>query len=124
MAKSAECLLLSVEMDMKPGEETPRFSIRSAKPLSGLVSASRLKMEMDVEKVEALHALCHIMGPLQGGKSELVIRAPASDGRTAHIVLGRKFQLDAEIKIQIEAIDGIANVRLAPLSSPHLSLVR
>ncbi|MFC4292163.1 DNA polymerase III subunit alpha [Sphingorhabdus arenilitoris] len=123
-AKSSECLLLNVEMDMKPGEETPRLSIRSAKPLSGLVGASRLKMELDVEKAEALHALSHLLGPLQGGKSELVIRTPADGGRTAHIVLGRKFQLDADLKSQVEAIDGVANVRLAPLASSHLSLVR
>jgi DNA polymerase III subunit alpha len=123
-AKETECLLLNVEMDMKAGEETPRFSIRSAKPLSSLASATRLKMEMDVTQPEALQALALLMEPLHGGKSEIIIRAPANDGRRAHIILGRKFQLDADLKAQVEAITGIANVQLAPLSASHLSLVR
>jgi DNA polymerase III subunit alpha len=123
-AKEAACLLLNVEMDMKVGEETPRFSIKSAKPLQGLVSVSRLKMEMDVGTQDALHELARMLAPLQGGKSELIIRTPADFGRFAHIVLGRRFQLDAELKAQLEAIDGIANVQLAPLSVSHLSLVR
>ena len=123
-AKTAECLLLNVEMDRKAGEDIPRFSIRSAKILSGLANASRLKMEMDVSRPEALHELAHLLAPLQGGKSELIIRTPADDGRMAHIVVGRRFQLGNELKLQLEAIDGIANVQLAPLSASHLSLVR
>ena len=123
-AKEAACLLLTVEMDMRAGEETPRFAIRSAKPLSGLVSASRLKLQMDVAKPEALHELARLLAPLQGGKSELVVRTPADGGRNAHIVLGRRFQLDAEIADKLKTIDGIANVELAPLGTPHLSMVR
>jgi DNA polymerase III subunit alpha len=123
-AKEAACLLLTVEMDMRAGEETPRFAIRSAKPLSGLVSASRLKLQMDVAKPEALHELAHLLGPLQGGKSELVVRTPADGGRNAHIILGRRFQLSAEIADKLKTIDGIANVVLAPLGTPHLSMVR
>jgi DNA polymerase III subunit alpha len=123
-AKETECLLLNVEMDMKAGEETPRFSIRSAKPLSSLVSATRLKMEMDVNRPEALQALARLLEPLHGGKSELIISTPVNDGRRAHIILGRKFQLNAEMKAQVEAIEGIMNVQLAPLSASHLSLVR
>jgi DNA polymerase III subunit alpha len=123
-AKETECLLLNVEMDMKAGEETPRFSIRSAKPLSSLISVTRLKMEMDVNQPEALQALARLLEPLHGGKSELVISTPVNDGRRAHIILGRKFQLNAEMKAQVEAIEGITNVQLAPLSASHLSLVR
>lgn len=123
-AKETECLLLSMEMDMKAGEETPRFSIKSARPLSGLTSATRLKMEMDVDRPEALHELSRLLAPLQGGKSELIVRTPADEGRMVHVMLGRKYQLDSEIKAQVEAINGIANVKLAPLSVTHLSLVR
>jgi DNA polymerase III subunit alpha len=121
-AKEAACLLLNVEMDMRAGEETPRFAVRSAKPLNGLVSVSRLKLQMDVAKPEALLTLAHLLGPLQGGRSELVVRTPASDGRNAHIVLGRRFQFDAEIADKVREIDGIANVELAPLGAPNLSM--
>ncbi len=124
LAKEAACLLLTVEMDMRAGEETPRFAIRSAKLLSGLVSASRLKLQMDVDKPEALHELAHLLAPLQGGKSELVVRTPADSGRNAHIVLGRRFQLGTEIADKLKAIEGITNVELAPLGDSHLSMIR
>jgi DNA polymerase III subunit alpha len=122
-AKESACLLLNVEMDMRAGEETPRFAIRSAKPLDGLVGASRLKMQIDVLKPEALSQLAILLSTLQGGKSELVVKTAAHDGRFAHIVLGRKFLLDAEVASKVRAIDGIDNVQLAPLTSVHLSIV-
>ncbi len=122
-AKESACLLLNVEMDMRPGEETPRFAIRSARPLDGLVGASRLKMQMDVAKPEAMNQLALLLAQLRGGKSELVVKTPAGGGRFAHIVLGRRFQLDAETASKVRAIDGIDNVQLAPLTSVHLSIV-
>lgn len=123
-AAQSSCLLLIVEMDMPAGEDMPRFSIKSARPLQAMTNASRLKMEMDVVTPEALQELAKMLAPLQGGKSHLVIRTPAAGGQHAHIMLGRQFQLDAELKRQFETIDGIANVQLAPLPAKHLSLVK
>ncbi len=122
-AKELACLLLSVEMDMRPGEELPRFAIRSAKPLDGLYSAARLKMQMEVAKPEALSLLADLLAPLHGGKSELVVKTPISNGKFAHIVLGRRFKLDAEIADKMRAIDGVQNVELAPLGFVPLSVV-
>ncbi|MEE9433968.1 MAG: DNA polymerase III subunit alpha [Sphingorhabdus sp.] len=122
-SKESACLLLDVEMDMPPGEEVPRFAIRSAKPLSALANVARLKMAIRVESEAAIQELSHLIAPLQGGRCELVVRAPAGEGKWADIVLGRKFLFDAEVKAQVEAIDGVANVELAPLANSHLSLV-
>ena len=121
-AKSAECLLLGVEMDMRPGDEVPSFTVKSAKLLSSLVSATRLKMLLDVTHERAISELAQLVQPLHGGKSELVIKARTHDGRAAHIVLGRRYQLDASLLEQVKAIDGVANVELAPLA-PVLALV-
>ncbi len=121
-AKSAECLLLGVEMDMRPGDEVPSFTVKSAKLLSSLVSATRLKMLLDVTNERAIGELAQLVEPLHGGKSELVIKTRTDDGRAAHIVLGRRYQLDASLLEQVKAIDGVANVELAPLA-PVLALV-
>lgn len=121
-AKSAECLLLGVEMDMRPGDEVPSFTVKSAKLLSSLVSATRLKMLLDVTDERAIGELAQLVEPLHGGKSELVIKTRTADGRAAHIVLGRRYQLDASLVEQVKAIDGVANVELAPLA-PVLALV-
>ncbi len=121
-AKEAECLLLGVEMDMRAGDEVPSFTVKSAKLLSSLVGVTRLKMQLDVTSETGLRELAQLVEQLHGGKSELVIKTRADDGRWAHIVLGRRFQLDATLLDKIKAIDGIGNVELAPLA-PVLALV-
>ena len=121
-AKEAECLLLGVEMDMRPGDEVPSFTVKSAKLLSSLVSVTRLKMQLDITSETGLRELAQLVEPLHGGKSELVIKTRAADGRWAHIMLGRRFQLDAALLDKVKAIDGIGNVELAPLA-PVLALV-
>ena len=109
-------------MDMRPGDEVPSFTVKSAKLLSSLVSVTRLKMQLDVTSETGMRELAQLVEPLHGGKSELVIRTRAEDGRWAHIMLGRRFQLDAALLDKVKAIDGIGNVELAPLA-PVLALV-
>lgn len=121
-AKDAACLLLHCEMDMRAGDEVPSFTVKSAKPLSNLTSVSRLKMQLDVSSEAALSELAQLVEPLHGGKSELVVKTRTDDGRWAHIVLGRRYQLDAALLDKVKSIDGVGNVELAPLG-PHLALV-
>jgi hypothetical protein len=52
----------------------------------------------------------------------LVIKTRADDGRFVHIVLGRRFQIEASLLDQVRTIEGIENVELAPLG-PVLALV-
>jgi DNA polymerase III subunit alpha len=121
-ARDAQCLLLGVEMDMRAGDEVPSFTVKSAKPLSSLVSATRLKMQLDVTSETGLRELARLIEPLHGGKSELVIKTRTGDGRWAHIMLGRRYQLDGALLDKVKAIDGVGNVELAPLA-PVLALV-
>lgn len=121
-AKEAACLLLHCEMDMRAGDEVPSFTVKSAKPLSSLTGVSRLKMQLDVTSEQAFAHLAEIVAPLQGGKSELIIKTRTADGHWTRIALGRRYQLDASLLDKLKAIDGIANVELAPLG-PVLALV-
>jgi len=70
----------------------------------------------------AMSQLAQIVVPLDGGRSELVVKTRTADGRWVHIVLGRRFQIDASLLDQLRNIDGIENVELAPLG-PVLALV-
>ena len=121
-AKEAEPLLLHCEMDMRPGDEAPSFSVKSAKPLSSLTSVSRLKMQLDVTHESAISVLAQMVEPLQGGRSELVIKTRTADGRWVHINLGRRYRIDASFLDQVRAIDGVENVELAP-AGPVLAVV-
>lgn len=121
--KSAECLLLNVEMDLPSGEEIPRIAIRSAKPLAGLVSNTQFKMLLDIKSVDAFLRLQGLILPLGGGRGEVVARTRTANGKTADIVLGRKFRLDVELVEKVKDIQGVENVELAPVK-PHLMSVR
>jgi DNA polymerase-3 subunit alpha len=79
-------------------------------------------MQLDVTHEEAMSRLAEIVAPLHGGRSELVIKTRAADGRWVHITLGRRFQIDTSLLDQLRNIDGIENVELAPLG-PVLALV-
>jgi DNA polymerase III subunit alpha len=120
-AKDGTCLLLQVELDQRPGDETPGITIKSAKPLAGLVASTRFKMCMDISTVDAFHQLQHLIAPLNEGKSEVLVTTKDSHGRPVPILLGRKFRLDVELVEKVKAIDGIGNVALEPVR--HLSVV-
>ena len=122
-AKTAECLLLTVEMDLPPGEEIPRIAIRSAKPLAGLVSNTQFRMLLDVEREDAFARLQSLIQPLGGGRGEVVVRTSAANGKSADIVLGRKFRLDVELVDKLKDIDGVGHVEMVPVK-PHLMSVR
>ncbi len=122
-AKSAECLLLKVELDLPAGEEIPRIAVRSAQPLSALVANTQFKMLLNVEREDAFMRLQGLIQPLGGGRGEVVVRAPAGNGRTADIVLGRKFRLDVGLVEKVKGIEGVGHVELAPVK-PHLMSVR
>jgi DNA polymerase III subunit alpha len=120
-AKDGTCLLLTVELDQRPGDEAPGITIKSAKPLAGLVASTRFKMCMDINTVDAFHQLQHLIAPLNEGKSEVLVTTKDSQGRPVPILLGRKFRLDVELVEKVKAIDGIGNVGLEPVR--HLSVV-
>ncbi|MGL5839677.1 MAG: hypothetical protein ACRCY3_14375 [Sphingorhabdus sp.] len=116
-AKTAECLLLTVELDLPAGEEIPRIGIRSAKPLASLAANTQFKMLLDIERADAFMQLQGLISPLGGGRSEVVVRTPAANGKTADIVLGRKFRLDVELVERVKAINGVGHVELAPIKA-------
>ena len=110
-------------MDLPSGEEIPRIAVRSARPLAGLVSNTQFKMLLDIEREDAFTRLQDLILPLGGGRGEVVVRTRAANGKTADIVLGRKFRLDVELVDKVKEIDGVGHVELAPIK-PHLMSVR
>ena len=121
-AKDGTCLLLSVELDQRAGDETPGISIKSAKPLEGLVASTRFKMCLEIETTEAFYHLQHLIAPLQGGRGEVVAKIHAANGRAVPILLGKKFRLDVELVEKVKAIHGVSQVALEPIR-PHLTVV-
>ncbi|WP_174274147.1 DNA polymerase III subunit alpha, partial [Sphingomonas bacterium] len=70
-ARSGECLLLSVELDRRPGEETPRVTVRGSRPLDGIAATTRLRMEIVMRDAGVPALLVPILAPARGGRGEI-----------------------------------------------------
>jgi DNA polymerase-3 subunit alpha len=117
-AKAGGCGLLGVELDRRPGEETPRVTIRSIQSFENLSKRTRLQIEVEIEGPQVLPLLAAAVSDSRGGNGQLRLRTPE-----AQIVLGRDFMLDAELAARIERLQGIVSVRLAVAEAPRLALV-
>ena len=118
-ARSGACLLLDVEADKRPGEETPRITVRAAKPLDSLSSNARLHAEVEIGGAEGLALLAQLLAEAKGGRGEVIVAVSTERG-PARLRIGRDYRLDAETVEQIERLPGVIAVHIQPLS-PRLA---
>jgi len=121
-AKAGDCALLNVELDRRPGEETPRVTIRSLQSFEILSRRSRLQIEVEVGDEGAPARLAAAVANHRGGNGQLRLRARTGLG-DVELVLGRDFNVDAELAARLERIDGVMAVRLSVVEAPRLALV-
>jgi DNA polymerase III subunit alpha len=114
-ARAGDCLLLTVELDKRPGEETPRVTVRGARPLDGLVASTRLRMEITVATADALEPLAALFAAAGRGPGEVRLRLPTPTGE-ADLTLGQSYQLESDLVGAVERLPGIGEVRLERLS--------
>lgn len=105
-AKSDGCALLTVELDKRAGEDTPRVSIRRVQPLDELANSTRLILNVAVDDARAFRNLAAILADQSGGRGEVVAKVPISGGE-AELVLGRGFRLDGELAQKIDHMPGV-----------------
>ncbi|CAN5310930.1 DNA polymerase III subunit alpha [soil metagenome] len=108
--REGECVLLTVELDRQPGEETPRVTIRQAQALGQIASAARMELWVDVATPAAVTALGALLAHSRGGRSEAYLRSPTPGGGRASVFLGDDFALDAEL---VEAITQIPDLEIS-----------
>lgn len=108
LSKDGDCALLVVELDRLPGEETPRVTVRGVEPFRAIASASRMVLVVDVETTEAVETLAALLAGAGGGRSEIFLRAPLSDGRAARLFLGDQYSLGADQVDAIATIKGLS----------------
>jgi DNA polymerase-3 subunit alpha len=122
-AKAGLCGLLSVELDRRAGDETPRVTIKRFQPLGDL--AKRTRLQMTVRAPDALSAgrLAQELADARGSSGLLRVIVPMTSGGEAVIVLGRDYALDGELASRIERITGEGSVDLSVQEPPKLALV-
>ncbi len=121
-AKAGICALLDVELDRRPGEETPRVTIRGLQSFESLSKRTRLQLEVEVADAAAVQALADALAGDRGGSGDVRLKARA-DGIAADVLLGRDFTVDAELAARIERVPGVLGAHLALADRPRLALV-
>jgi DNA polymerase-3 subunit alpha len=109
-ARNGGCGLATVELDRRPGEETPRVTVKSIKPFETLATSTRFALEVHVADAAAVQALAALIAPLRGARGKVTLKVPVADGELATVILARDFALDAELAEHIEALPGVTKV--------------
>jgi DNA polymerase-3 subunit alpha len=120
-ARAGGCGLATVELDRRPGEDTPRVSVKRIQPFEGLASMARFVVEIAVMDDAAFAALGGMLRDCRGGRGEVRVRAPLPGGE-ATVLLGRDFLLDGELVGHLERLPGVESVALRT-SETRLQLV-
>jgi DNA polymerase-3 subunit alpha len=121
--KAGDCGLLSVELDCRAGDETPRVTIKRFQPLAELGKRTRLQMTVRVPDSETASLLARDLTHARGGNGVLRFVLPLEGGGDATIMLGRDYALDGELAARIERIAGEGSVDLSAQEPPKLALV-
>jgi DNA polymerase-3 subunit alpha len=122
-AKAGLCGLLSVELDRRAGDETPRVTIKRFQPLSDLAKRTRLQMTVRVADAHAAARIALELADSRGGNGALRFIVGTGSGSEATILVGRDYALDAELAARIERITGEGSVDLSVQEPPKLALV-
>jgi DNA polymerase-3 subunit alpha len=121
-AKAGGCGLLTVELDRRAGEETPRVTVKRIQPFEGLASHARVAIMLTLSDPAAVPAIAALVAGARGGRGELRVRMTLPDGQEVRVLLGRDFLLDAELAAQLEAMHGVDDLAFTT-SETRLALV-
>jgi DNA polymerase-3 subunit alpha len=122
-AKGGGCGLLTVELDRRSGDETPRVTIKRFQPLETLAKQTRLQMTIRVPRGAAESVSRELSDSKGHGNGTVRFRVALASGGEAIVLVGRDFALDGELASRIERITGEGSVDLSAQEPPKLALV-
>ena len=110
---AGEAVLIGAELQWRPGDETPRVTVRGVQPLAALAKRLRCRMTVELSGPGHVGALATLVGERRGGRGEIVARVPLAAGGRAAVSLGADFAVDNEIFAKVERLRGVAGATLA-----------
>jgi DNA polymerase-3 subunit alpha len=119
-AKAGGCGLMTVELDRRPGEDTPRVTIKRFQPLDGLARKTRLQLTLSIPDASLIPLVARELLP---GGTGTVHATLAIAGGEATLLLGRAFLLDADLAARLTRLLGEGAVELRAQEAPKLALV-
>ena len=122
-ARNGGCGLISVELDRRADDETPKINVKRIQPFETLALGARMLLDLAVDRVEAVAAVADLLAGVRGGRGEVRLHAALPGDGSATLLLGRDFVLDAELAGRIEHVQGVGHVALRPAEPQRLALV-
>jgi DNA polymerase-3 subunit alpha len=122
-AERMECGLLTVELDRRSGDDTPRVAVKRFQPIESLAKRTRLQMMVSIGDAAVIPLVASELAQCRGGGGTVRFRLPLASGGQAVILAGRDFALDAEIAARLERVVGEGAVDLSVQEPPKLALV-
>ncbi|MDV3456275.1 DNA polymerase III subunit alpha [Sphingomonas sp. HF-S4] len=116
-AREGGCALLTVELDKRPGEDTPRVSIKRVQPFESIANVARLLVDLVVDDPATLPRLSEMIGEARGGRCIVRLWAPLGREGQAEVVLGRNFRIDEEMLAKIAVLPGMRSAEFASTSA-------
>ena len=110
---AGDTVLIDGELLWRPGEETPRVTVRGVKPLAMLAKRLRCRLTVDLAGAGPLPGIAALVGTRRGGRGEIVACVGLASGGQARLLLGSDFAIDGEIVAKVERLRGVAAATLA-----------
>lgn len=119
LAGEGGCALLSVELDLLEGEETPRVTVRGAQPLAEIAATASLQLLCRVDLPEAIAEMAGLLERRGDARGRVIVttRDPLTEG-DIRIDLGRGFALGPDTAARLDMVAGVSEVELS-LAAPR-----
>lgn len=112
-ARAGGCAVLTVELDKRPGEDTPRVSVKRVQPFESIANVARLLVDLVIDDAAALPRLAEMIGEARGGRCTVRLWAPLGAEGQAEVVIGRNFRIDEELLARVAAVPGVRSAEFA-----------
>jgi len=114
LAAEGGCALLSVELDLLEGEETPRVTVRGAQSLADIAATAALQLTCRVELASAIDDMVRICERRDDARGRIVITTDDPfTGDPVRVSLGRNFALGPDVVARLELVGGVAEPSLS-----------
>ena len=116
LAADGGCAMLSVELDLLEGEETPRVTVRGAQSLADMAATAALQLTCRVDMPTAIEEMARLLVKRDDARGRVIVTTidPLTDDEL-RIELGRGFALGPDTVSRLDMITGV--------TEPALSLV-